>query len=89
MLLINMKKLSQKERIKKRLLEVGHISRNDCIRNYITRLSAYILELKQEGWDFETKEVNGDYIYTATKTPFMIAKYTLSNGIEIIKKILK
>ena len=71
----------------------NYITRNECLNlpyeKKITRLAIYINTLRQEGWDFETKEVNGDYIYTATKTPFMIAKYTLSNGIEIIKKILK
>lgn len=48
-------KATQKSRIVKRLLEYGQISRNACLANYISRLSGYILELRKEGWDFETK----------------------------------
>lgn len=78
-------KLTQYQRIEKRLLEVGYITRNQCIRNYITRLSAHILELKKNGWEFETKEEKGDYIYKTIKCPLKIKKLTLSNGEEIIQ----
>ena len=76
-------KQSQKDRIIKRLLERGEISRNECLRNYISRLGAYIVILKKEGWEFETEERNGDYIYRATKTPYVKTKYRLQDGREI------
>lgn len=81
-------KLTQKQRIEKRLLDVGHISRNECIRNYITRLSAYILELKEEGWEFETKDTGHDYYYKVVKHPYKQIIRTLSNG-EVIKTLVK
>ena len=59
---------TQKDRVVKRLLERGFITRNECLENYISRLSAIILDLKKEGWDFEAKRIkknNGeDYQYT-------------------------
>ena len=69
-------KLSQLKRIEKRLDEVGYITRNQCIRNYITRLSGRILDLKQVGWEFSTKEENGDYIYRVTKKPYATIQHT-------------
>jgi len=43
----------------------GMISRNHCIRNYITRLSAIILDLKKKGYVFTTYySDNNDYIYS-------------------------
>lgn len=78
------KKQTQKQRIEKRLLDVGHITRNECIRNYITRLSAYILELKDEGWEFETKDTGQDYIYKVISSPYKKIVRTLSNGEQVI-----
>lgn len=80
-----MKKPSQKDRVVQRLLKVGYITRNECLSNYITRLSAYILELKEEGWVFETSNVNGDYKYTATRTPYKKIVSTLSNGEQVVR----
>ena len=61
--------MTQEQRIKKRLIERGEISRNECIRNYITRLSAIIFDLKEEGWDFDPKKVGNDYVYKVIKSP--------------------
>ncbi len=72
-------KLSQKQRVIKRLKETGQITRNECLRNFISRLSAIILELKKDGWDFETSEVDGDYIYKVFQTPRMVKdKYIIT-----------
>lgn len=50
--------------ILKELRKNGKISRNKCLKNYITRLSAYILELKKDGWIFYSGySKNGDYEY--------------------------
>ena len=66
--------------VKKTLLEQGKISRNFCLANYISRLSGYILKLKKEGWQFETKFVktaNGeDYEYVLTSSPYRRVVYT-------------
>lgn len=65
-----MKNKSQKERVIKKLLADGEITRNQCLKNYISRLGAIICTLKSEGWDFETKNVKGDYVYKVTVCPF-------------------
>lgn len=69
-------KLSQKERILKQLREHGKISRNACLKNYISRLSAYILEFKNEGMDIEAKEVDGDYVYYLLDKPEILHFYS-------------
>jgi hypothetical protein len=79
-----MKKLTQKQRIVNRLLKVGSISRNECLRVYISRLGAIICDLTKEGWQFETKNENGDYVYKVVRSPFQMVTRTLGNG-EIIK----
>lgn len=60
-------KSTQRNRIAKRLLERGEISRNECLRNYISRLGARIQDLENEGWVFETETRGGDYIYKLIK----------------------
>jgi hypothetical protein len=61
-------KKSQVERVKCRIEQMGYITRNECLHNYITRLSAiiYILE-KKYGMIFKTEERGGDYIYKLIK----------------------
>lgn len=79
-----MKNPTQKQRIVKRLLATGKISRNECLKNYISRLGAIICDLTKEGWEFETKNVNGDYVYTIKVTPYKQVTRTLENGEKII-----
>lgn len=83
-----MKNQTQRQRVERRLLDVGQISRNECLRNYISRLGAIICDMTKDGWQFETKNVNGDYVYYLVKCPYQIIKRTLSDGriIESIKK---
>jgi hypothetical protein len=46
-------KTSQKDIVEKQLKEYGEVSRNFCLKNYISRLSAIIQKLEEEGWEFE------------------------------------
>ncbi len=59
----NKMKKTQLTRVKMKLKRDGFITRNECIRNYITRLSAIILILRNQGWDFKTSDIKGDYKY--------------------------
>jgi len=54
-----MKNLTQKKWVKSQLKEKGFITRNECLRNYISRLGSIICDLKKEGYD-----ITGDYIKT-------------------------
>ena len=57
------KKQSQKTFVKQELAKHGFITRNKCLRNYISRLSAIIFDLKDEGFEFETKFVENTTAY--------------------------
>ena len=57
------KQQSQKEFVKQELVKNGFITRNKCLRNYVSRLSAIIFLLKEEGFEFETKFVENKTTY--------------------------
>lgn len=58
-----MKKETQIVFILKQLKEKGQISRNLCLKNFISRLGARMLDLKNEGLVYTTERLNGDYLY--------------------------
>lgn len=68
-------KQSQEQWVIKKLLENGKISRNEALRNYVSRLSAIILNLNKAGWVIEGKNertLGGygkglDYVYKLIK----------------------
>ena len=62
-------KRSQIQIITEQLYEHGEISRNACLRHYITRLAAIIHLLKQDGWEFSEERRERDYVYIVTKKP--------------------
>lgn len=55
--------MTQKQWVEQRLIENGRVTRNECLRNYISRLGALIAMLKNDGWEFETG-------YVEVETPF-------------------
>lgn len=57
-------KKSQKDFIKAQLAQYGEVSRNTALANGITRLSAIMLNLKNEGLNFTTFDRGGDYVYS-------------------------
>ena len=65
-------KPTQREWVLAQVKEHGYITRNQCLRNYITRLTSIINLLKKEGYQFESKYVDvetfwgkgKDYRYT-------------------------
>lgn len=74
---------TQKEIVKKILLEKGGISRNTALSLYISRLSAIILDLKHEGWDFKPVRHNGNYIYLVTNSPLKKVEYYVGDKVII------
>jgi len=56
-------KKSQTQWVMQKLRNHGQISRNQCLRSYISRLSAIIWVLRDAGWEFDTR-------YKEVKTPF-------------------
>lgn len=79
-------KLSQRERVENRLLSVGYASRNEYLNlpyHKILRLGAIICELRQDGWELETKDDGVDCKYILVKTPYKTVTRTLSTGQQI------
>lgn len=66
-----MNNLTQRERVINKLYRDKIITRNQCLSVFpaITRLSAIILQLKQEGWIFKTEHFRGDYRYFVKEFP--------------------
>lgn len=76
-------KKTQKERVIGKLNKDGFITRNECLRNYISRLSAIIQDLEVDGWEFEAGDTYKDYKYKVIKSPFREIIYKVADGREI------
>lgn len=74
---------TQVDWVRTQLKEKGEITRNECLRNYISHLSAIMLILKNEGWEFTTSKREGDYVYTVGAVPKAAPKKEpiIENGI--------
>lgn len=63
-------KKTQLEWVLHRLTKYGHITRNQCLRAYISRLGAIIAKLKSQGYQFQahykTTKSGKDYVYKLT-----------------------
>ncbi len=79
-------KTTQKQIVEKQLKEYGEVSRNFCLKNYISRLSAIIQDLEEDGWEFETVRDNGDYKYVTKKSIYKKVEYYVP---ALDKKIIK
>lgn len=82
--------MTQEQRVKKRLIERGYITRNQCLdtRPNITRLGAIICRLKKDGWDFHTDEKNNDFIYTVKVNPIkkLIPLMTKDGTVKLLQQ---
>ena len=58
-----MAKQTQKQKVIAQLKAEGFVTRNWCLANYISRLSALIQDLEQDGFVFTTYRDEGDYGY--------------------------
>ena len=70
---------TQKEFVKDVLLSKGYITRNECLRNYISRLGAIIHTLKSEGWDFK-----GEYVKTKNGNIYCMLKLFINNDFNVL-----
>lgn len=58
---------TQKEFVVHQIKKNGFITRNQCLRNYISRLGAIIFELKKEGFQFDSYFQKNDTIFGTEK----------------------
>jgi ribosomal protein S8 len=81
-------KNTQKTLILQRLKETGSVSRNWCLKNYISRLGAIIQQLESEGYQFSAEYVKDkqsgykDYVYTLMLTPEEDKELTQQKRVE-------
>jgi hypothetical protein len=78
---------TQKDRVIKKLNHDSYITRNECLRNSITRLGAIIKKLEYAGWRFRAEWIDDhkDYKYTVVFSPLKVTTYTVP---ELGKKII-
>lgn len=74
--------MSQKSKVLKHMRETGSVSRNWALQNYITRLSAIMLDLKNEGVAFEGKWKDNDYLYHLLDKPKRVDTFYV-NGTKV------
>ncbi len=69
-------KKSQIEIILEQLEKHSQISRNWCLRNYISRLGAYICDLNKIGWKINGyyTEKRNDFVYVVSGKPKKIKR---------------
>lgn len=78
-------KQSQREIVLNQLRTTGFITRNWCLQRYISRLSALILLLKNEGMNIEGTDLdNGDFIYRLKDKPKSTTIYRHPETGEVI-----
>jgi len=58
--------------VKQQLRLNGQVSRNEALRNYISRLGAIICDLKSDGWDIDGGyDSKKDFVYKLKKAPYI------------------
>ena len=79
---------TQKQFVLNELSTRGYITRNFCLKNYISRLGAIICELKKEGYVIEAKNLKTalgiDYIYHLKGTSALLIQQEKFND-EVYK----
>ena len=84
-----MKNKSQEERIISKLNKTGFVTRNEALKNYISRLGAIICDLQKDGWKFKAEFIKTpygkDFKYTVIESPIKREVFTLPDGREITR----
>jgi hypothetical protein len=80
-------KTSQKDIVLKQLRNEGRVTRNWCLSNRISRLSAIMLDLKHDGVNFDTEETKHDYIYKLLDKPKKIEEFRI-NGELVGRRVI-
>ena len=83
--------MTQLNKIREELLKNNKVSRNWCLSWFCTRLGAYIITLKREGFEFNPHNEGGDYVYEVVKRPeniaFVCSDKNISKSFKSLKNI--
>ena len=86
-------KKTQLELVKKQLLENGQVSRNWCLQNFVSRLSAIVCNLQEEGFELEGAYVKTDhgrdYVYKLKSSPLKRVEYRVEGKLVATKWVTK
>lgn len=74
--------------VNEQLKVYGEISRNTCLKAYISRLGAIVQKLENEGYVFTTERRDGDYVYKLVSAP-MRPVYEYVNKGGVMKPVVK
>jgi hypothetical protein len=84
-----MKRQTQLQWVKDRLLNDGEISRNIALQERITRLTSRINDLHNEGWITEARwvktEYGRDYRYYLKYAPYKKVEYRVGGRVVAVK----
>jgi hypothetical protein len=87
-----MSKISQKQQIINKLLDDGFVSRNWALQNYIGRLASRMTDLKDEGWEFRTENVEEhggiNFYYYVLNSPHKKVQYYVPVLNKVITKYI-
>jgi hypothetical protein len=78
--------MSQKDFVIEQLNNSGEITRNQCLKNYISRLGAIICQLKKEGWMFRAENRGGDYVYIKLDTSVRPTTFNKQKELETLRQ---
>lgn len=79
-------KTTQRFRVEESLLKNGYATRNQFLKQIpaVTRLSAIIQNLEEEGWTFTTERTKkNDHVYKLVKCPYKKVAYTINNQVFV------
>lgn len=80
---------TQEKWVEQQLAANGEITRNQCLRNYISRLSAIIQDLEEAGFVFAPFRRDGDYVYKLVHGPDRVTTvYDLVDGVRRPRKVV-
>lgn len=72
------------------LKEYGRLTRNEALRERITRLGAIICSLNKQGWEikgrWEKTKLGRDYVYEVIRMPFKRVEYYIP---DINQKVVR
>ena len=79
---------TQEKWVIEQLLASREVTRNQCLRNYISRLSAIIQDLEEAGWQFTAHRRDGDFVYKLVMAPDrVITVYDLIDGVRRPRRV--
>lgn len=80
---------TQREWVEEKIRANGEITRNEALQNYISRLGAIVCNMRQDGWNIDSFNRGGNYVYKLVTAPTRISYvYDLIDGVRVARKVI-